>query len=144
MHILGAQTLELLAGQTVVLNIFDPSLDLSLVAGHGRLGRQDHRAVVFAEGNHLGIEFGLEPIDLLDCGAQVVDDQGCNYPAPMPEGILYAADEVLGSLLPEGLGVTLARVTQDQAQDMGTASAPVLHYPGPLAEIDLCLLSRLT
>ena len=67
-----------------------------------------------------------------------------NYPAQMPEGILYAADEVLGRLPPEGLGVTLARVTQDQAQDMGTASAPVLHHPGPLAKIDLCLLSRLT
>jgi hypothetical protein len=62
----------------------------------------------------------------------------------MPEGILYAAHEVLGRLLPEGLGVTLARVTQDQAQNMGTAAAPVLHHPSSLAEIDLSLLSRLS
>ena len=144
MHILGAQPIELLAGQAVVLNIFDPSLDLSLVAGHGGLGRQDHRAIVFAEGNHLGIEFGLEPIDLLDGGPQVIDDQRAGDSAKMPERALNAPNEVLGSLAPEDLGVALARAAQDHAQNMRTAPAPVLHHPSPLAKIDLRLLSRLT
>ena len=99
---------------------------------------------MFAERHHLGIEFGLEPIDLFDGGPQVVDDQRPDHPAKVPEGILQPTDEVLGRLPPEDLGVTLARVTQDHAQDMRTAALPILHHPGSLAKIDLCLLSRLT
>ena len=98
---------------------------------------------MLAERHDLGIEFGFEPIDLLDGRPQIVDDQGPYHPAKVPEGIFQPADEVLGSLPPEGLGVTLARVAQDHPQDMGTATAPVLDHPSPLAKIDLCLLSRL-
>ena len=98
---------------------------------------------MFAERHHLGIELGLKPINLLDGRPQIVDDQGRDHPAKMPQGILQPADEVLGSLPPKGLGVTLARVTQNHAQDMGTAPVPVLDHPSPLAKIDLRLLSRL-
>ena len=108
MHILGAQTYKLLAGQPVGLNVFDPGLDLTFVARHRRFRRQDHGAIMFAERNHFGIEFGLEPVDLLAGRPQVVDDQRPDHPAKVPEGIFQPADEVLGSLPPEGLGVPLA------------------------------------
>ncbi len=90
------------------------------------------------------MEFGLEPIDLRDGSAQVVDDQRASHPAKMPEGILYPADEVLRRLPPKDLGITFARVTQDHPQDMGTTPASVLHHPSPLAKIDLGFLSGLT
>jgi len=88
MQVLGAEALELFVRQPVGLNVFDPGFDLAFVARHRRLGRQDHGAIMFAERHHLGIEFRLEPIDLLDGGAQVVDDQRAYRPAKVPEGIL--------------------------------------------------------
>ncbi len=88
MQILSAQARERFAGQSVALNIFDPGLDLTFMAGHRRFGREDHRPVMFTERHDLGIEFGLEPIDLLDGCPQIVDDQGPDDPTKVPQSIL--------------------------------------------------------
>ena len=88
MHILSAQALELFAGQSVGLNIFDPGFDLTLVARHTRFGRQDHGAIMLAERPNLGVEFRFEPIDLFDRRTQIVDDQFPYDPAKVPQRVL--------------------------------------------------------
>jgi hypothetical protein len=63
----------------------------------------------------------IEPVGLGDCGLEVVDDQRPGHPAKVPEGILQAADELLGCLAINHLAVALAGMTQDDAEDVRLA-----------------------
>lgn len=128
--------------QGVLLHVVDAPFHLPLVARRVGPGRQEGRAVMGGEGTHLGIEIGVEPVGLLDRGPQVVQDQPLRHAAEVPEGVFQATQEVVGGLAADGLAVSLARVAQDDAEDMGAAALAVVgHERGAGAEIDLGLLA---
>ncbi len=60
----------------------------------------------------------------------------------MPEGVLQAAEEVVGGLAVDGLAVALAGVAQDDAEDVGLAPLAVgADDRGAGAEVDLGLVA---
>jgi len=141
--ILRRQTLEGTSLDRIVLRILHPGLHFALVPRHGRLGRQNRRAVMPGEFLQLGIEFRVKPAGLNHARLQVVDHHRGRHAAPMPERILQTPDETLARLPPHRLAVALARMTQHSAEQMRPAPLPVLDHPGALAKIHLQLLSGL-
>ena len=130
--------------QGVVLDVVDALLDLPLVAGRVGPGGQKHGAVVLAEGADLGVELGIEPVGLLHGGLEVVQDQPPGHAAEVAEGILQAAEEVVGGLAVDDLAVGLAGVAQHDAEDMGLAALAVgADDRGARAEVDLGLVTGL-
>ncbi len=81
-----------------MLYIFDTGLDLSLVAGHVRFGRNEYEAVMSGKLHHLRVELGIEPVRVLNRRLQVIDDQDLWNPAKRQEGIFQNPYEVLGCL----------------------------------------------
>ena len=64
------------------------------------------------------------------------------HPAEVPEGILQAAEEVVGGLAGDGLAVALAGVAQDDAEDVGLAPLAVgADERRTGAEVDLGLVA---
>src|SRR5512142_3343688 len=60
----------------------------------------------------------------------------------MPEGVLKATEEVVGGLAKAGLAVALARVAEDDAEDVGLAPLAVEADDGRAgAEVDLGLVA---
>ena len=94
--ILLGEARELPPLESVVLDIGNAAFDLALVPRCPRLGRQDDRAIVSAELSELRIELGVEPIGLDDGRLEVVDDKRVRNATEVLEGILKAADEVIG------------------------------------------------
>src|SRR6478752_2209759 len=140
--VLLLQAREAPAPQGVFLDIVDAALDLPLVARRVGTRWQEHGAVVLAEGADLGIELGVEPIGLLDGRLEVVEDQASGDPAEVPEGILEAAEEVVGGLAEYSLTVGLAGVAQDDAEDVGLAALAVgADDRGAAAKVDLGLVA---
>ncbi len=72
--VLLLQAGEAPAPQGVLLDVVDAPLDLPLVAGRVGARRQEHGAVVLAEGADLGVDLGVEPVGLLHGGLEVVQD----------------------------------------------------------------------
>ena len=127
----------------IVLSIADTVLDLSLMAGHVRPRGQEHEAIMLAEGPHFGIELGIEPVGLLHRRAKIIKDQPPGRSAKLAEGILEAAEKLVGGLAVDDLAVGLARVGQHDAEEMGLAALAVAtNDPGTCAEVDLSLLTR--
>src|SRR5512142_1692060 len=63
----------------------------------------------------------------------------------MPEGVLKATEEVVGGLAKAGLAVALARVAEDDAEDVGLATLAVEADDGRAgAEVDLGLVAGVT
>jgi hypothetical protein len=61
----------------------------------------------------------------------------------MPEGVLQAADQVLGGLPIDNFTVCLAGMTQDNTKDVGTTPPTLLvDDRSALAEVNLRLLAR--
>src|SRR5258708_6332047 len=130
------------AFEGVFLDVVDAAFDVALGAGRIRPGGQQGDAVVLSERTHLGVEVGVEPISLGDGGAEVVQHQALRHAAEVPEGVLQAADEVVGRLPRDGFAVALARVTQHNAEDVGAAALAVRQQDGrAAAEIDLGLFA---
>jgi hypothetical protein len=97
---------------------------------------------VAAEGPHLGVKVGVEPIGAGDGGTQVVQDEALRYAAEVPEGVLQATQERLVGLATDDLAVALARVAQDDAEDVRPATRPVsVAEESALAEVDLRFLA---
>lgn len=92
--------------QPVVLHIADASFHLPLVAGHPGLGRQGYDPVVLAEGLHLRVDLGIEPVGLAHRRPQVVQHQRLRHTAEVPECVLQAADELVGRLPVHRLAVS--------------------------------------
>jgi hypothetical protein len=141
-EILRCQALKPASRQGIILNVFDACFYLALVSGHRWLGGQDHRAVVLAKGNHLGIEFGIKPIGFADRSPKIVDHQGGRHAAKMPKGIFQPANEVLCGLPVEGFRIAFARAAQHHAQHMRTPAAALFNDPSSLAKVHLRLLPR--
>ena len=80
---------------------------------------------MLGEGAHLGIELGIEPVGLRHGRLEVVQDQAAGHAAEVAEGVLEAAEEVVGGLAGDGLAEPLAGVAQDDAEDVGLASLAV-------------------
>ena len=99
---------ERVALQAVALDVADAVLDLALVARHARLAGQRHNAIVLAERLDLGVDLGIEPVGMADCGAKVVEDERAGHAAEVPEGVLQAADEFLRAFAPHHFAVGLA------------------------------------
>ena len=99
---------------------------------------------MLAEGADLGVELGIEPVGLLHGGAEVVQDQSPRRTAELAEGVLDAAEKVVGGLAVDDLAVGLAGVGQHDAEDMGPAALAVgPNDGGTCAEVDLSLLTGL-
>ena len=97
---------------------------------------------MLAKGADLGVELGIEPVGLLHRGAEVIQDQPPWRSAEMAEGILEAAEEVVGGLAVDDLAVGLAGVGQHDAEDMGLAALAVgADDRGARAEVDLGLVA---
>ena len=128
----------------IVLNVVDTLLDLPLVAGRVGPRGPEHDAVMLAEGADLGIELGIEPVGLLHGGLEVIQDQPPRCSAEVAEGILDAAEEVVGGLAVDDLAVGLAGVRQHDAEEMGFAALAVgADDRGTCAEVDLGLITGL-
>src|SRR5487761_2115417 len=141
--VLFLQADEALASQGVFLDVVHAPLDLPLVSWHIRTCWQEHRAVMFAEGADLRVDLRVEPIRLLHGRLEVVQDKAPGHPAEMPEGVLQAAEEVLGGLAVDRLAVGLAGVAQDDAEDVGLAPLAIgADDRRARAEVDLGLLAR--
>ena len=78
-----------------------------------------------SKGAQLGIEFRIEPVRRLDCSFEVVQDQGLGRAAKVDKGVLQAGQKSVGGLPIDGLAVALARVRQDDAEDMGPVSSAI-------------------
>jgi len=123
--VLFLQAGKLFSFEAVVLDVLHPRLDFPLVSRHVRLGRQDHRAVVPAEGLHLGGEFWIEPVGMSDGRLEIVDHQRLGDAAEVRESILQAAKEVFSRLGEGRLAVRLAAVTEHDAKDVRLAALPI-------------------
>jgi hypothetical protein len=140
--VLFLQTGEGPSPQGVFLDVVHASLHLPLVAGRVRSGGHEHRPIVFAEGADLGVELGVEPVGLRDGRLEVVQDEAARDPAEVPEGVLQAAEEVVGGLAGDDLAVALAGVAQDDAEDVRLASLAVKADDRRAgAEVDLGLVA---
>src|SRR5665213_783030 len=126
----------------VILDVLDARLDLALMPGHGGLGRGEDRPVMAAELDQLGIEIRVEPVGLEHGGLQIIDDRARRHAAKMPERVFQAPDEGLGRLPPDHLGVALARMAEDGAEQMRPSPVVVLDHPSACPEVDLHLLAR--
>ena len=131
--VLGFQRSERVPLERVAFDVADAALDLALVPRRARLGGQDHRAVVLAEREQLGIQLGIEPVGMRDGRLEVVDDQRLGHPAEMPEGILDRPQEVFGRLAVADFAISLAGMRQHDAKDMRLA---------PLADTDRRLVRQ--
>jgi hypothetical protein len=70
----------------------------------------------------------------------IIDDQPPGDPAEMPEGVLQAAEEVIGGLAVDRLAVALAGVAEHDPEHGGLAPLAVgADDRGPGAEVDLGL-----
>src|SRR5262245_19430033 len=128
--------------QGVLLDVVHTAFDLALVPRRVRLGGQQGDAIVLAEGADLGIDLGVEPIGFGDGGLEIVEDQALRHAAEVPEGVLQATEECLGGLARHGFAVSLAGITEHDAEDV-RPPPPALGVLGrrPFAEIDLGFLA---
>ena len=140
--VLFGQTAEAPALEGVFLGELHAGLDLALVAGHGRFGGQDRRAVVQGELAQLRVELGVVPVGGEHTGLEVVDDHRLRDAAEVPQRVLHTTQERLRVLVPDDLAVALARVAEHRAKEMGPTAFAVGLDPRALAEVDLELLAR--
>ena len=90
----------------------------------------------------MGLISGSNQSAFVHGGLEVVQDQAPGHPAEVPEGVLQAAEEVVGGLAVDGLAVALAGVAQDDAEDVGLAPLAVgADDRGAGAEVDLGLVA---
>ncbi len=144
MTVLFVEAVEDASLQAILLDIVDAPLNLAFVTRRVGAGRENDDPVVLAERFQLRIQLRIEPVRLLDRRTEVVDDQYLGHAAEVPEGILQAADEVLGRLPIDDFAVALAAVAQHNAEDVGAPLTTVFLPDGrPGAEVDLRLLARL-
>jgi len=80
---------------------------------------------MFAKGLDLGMNIRIVPVGILYGGPEIIDDQGPGHTAEMPEGILQAANEVIGGLTIDYFAVCLARETQNDPKDMRTPTRAI-------------------
>jgi hypothetical protein len=98
---------------------------------------------MLGKGAQLRIQLGIEPVGLLDRGFEVVQDQSLGHAPEVDEGILQAAQEVIGRLTIDRFAVTLARVRQDDAEDVCPPAPAIGNGDGDAAaEVDLGFLTR--
>lgn len=141
--ILLGQADERVALQGIVLDVIDPLFHLALVPRHPRLGRQNHRPVVLTEGLDFRVHLRIVPVRPTDGRLEIVDHGRLGNPAKGPEGVLQAAEEVLGRLMVNHLAVRLSRETQDDPEDITAATFAVRpQNRRPDAEVHLCLLTQ--
>ncbi len=128
--------------QGVLLHIAHARFDLAFVPGRPRPGGQDRHAVVVGKGAELGIKVGIKPVGRFDGRLEVVEDQGPRHAAEADEGVLQTGQERVGGLPINGLAVALARVAEDDAEDVRPPSARGRGERYPAAEVDLGFFSR--
>lgn len=138
-RVLGGETVELPTLERVRLGKFYAGLDLSFVARHGGLGRQERGAVARAEVAQLRVELGVKPVGEEDCCLQIVDDQRDGDATEGAERVFQTANHGLGILPPDDLAVALARVTEQGANQVAPPSLAFGHDPGAGAKVDLHL-----
>src|SRR5262245_34020141 len=145
MAVLFLQAGEHVALECVLLHVADARLDLALVPGRARLGRQNGQTVMLGKRTQLGIQLRIKPVRLLDAGFQVVEHQHLRHAAEVMKGILQTAQKLLAGLTPDRLAVAFARVTEDDAKDVRAPPAAVRLTDGrAAAEIHLGLFARST
>ena len=90
----------------------------------------------------MGFSSGSNQSACVDGGLEVVEDQAPGHAAEVPEGVLQAAEEVVGGLAVDRLAVGLAGVAQDDAKDVRLAPLAVgADDRRAGAEIDLGLVA---
>jgi hypothetical protein len=142
--VLFRETGERAPFQGVVLDVLDARLDLPFVPGRVGLRRQDHRAIVLAEGLHLGRDLGIEPIGMRHRGFEIVDHDLLGHAAKVREGVLQTAEEVFRGLREAGLAVRLAAVREHDPKDVRLTPAAFRRLdPSTCAEVDLAFFARL-
>ena len=92
------------------------------------------------EAAELGVEFRVIPVGLEHPRLQVVHHHGFGHAAIMPEAVFQTAQERLGVLAADGLGVALARMAQHAPEDVGAPPLALELHPGPQAKVHLHLL----
>ena len=142
-QVLRRQTLEAAPFERIILGILHSGLDLTLVLGHRRPGRQNHRAIVPAKLLHLRVKLRLKPIHPRHRRPKIINDQGSGNPTKVTKRIFQRPDEVFRRLAPDHFAVSLARMAQHHPEQMRPPTLPLLHYPRSLTEIHLRLGSRL-
>lgn len=74
--------------ESVDFDVINVAFDFAFVLG-GVGPRWDYGCVIrFREGEDLGVEFGIVPVGLFDCGFEVVDAESGRDAAEVPEGVL--------------------------------------------------------
>ena len=135
---------ELPAFESIALHVSDAPLNLPLVPRRVRLGRQDGDAVMFGERPDLGTQLRVEPVRPRHRRAKIVDHQRSRHSAEVGKGVFQTAKEVVGCLPLHRLGVPLAAVAQDDAEDPGCLAFAVRTDDGRApAEVHLRLGSGL-
>ena len=100
---------------------------------------------MLAKGLNLGVELWLEPVGLLDRGAEIIQHYRFGYSAEVAESTLEAAEEIVGGLAINNLAVGLAGVGQHNAEDMSfVAFAVRADNRGACAEVNLGLITGAT
>ena len=90
----------------------------------------------------MGLSSGSNQSAFFTAALEVIEDQPPRCSAEMAEGVLDAAEEVVGGLAIDGLAVGLAGVGQHDAEDMSFAALAVgADDRGACAEVDLGLVT---
>ena len=110
---------------------------------HTRFRWQYYRAIVLTKTAQFGIQFGVVPVGFDDRRFEVVGYDRLGNATKVTKGIFNAMNKIVGRLLIDRLPVPLARMAQDDTQDMRPPSLTVLADDrSACAEVDLSLLAR--
>ena len=143
MTVLLSQRVKLIAGKSVILDIFHPAFDFTLVTGSIGPGRQDDCTVMAGKCQEFGMDLRIIPVGMDNRRLEIIDDDRLRHTAEIPKGILQASDEGLGVLMPDDFTVSLAGEAQNYPKDVRTPLFPVgKHYRSTFTEIDLNLFAR--
>ena len=130
--------------QCIALHVPDAPLDLPLVPWRVRLGRQNGDTVMLRERPDLGTQLRIEPVRPRHRCAKIVDYQRGRHPAEVSEGVLQTAKKVVGRLPLHHLGIPLAAMAQNNAEDPGRFAFTVRTDDGRApAKVHLRLGARL-
>ncbi len=109
----------------ILFHVVNTSFNLAFVTRHPRLGRQQHRAVMFTERLQLWIQIGVVAVSFDDGRFEIVGNDRLGNATEMHECIFKTLNQVVGGLTIDEFTVRLSGMTQHDAENMGP-TAPSL------------------
>ena len=122
----------------VILDVIDAAFNFALVPGHIGARGPEGQTIMLSESPDFGVDVRVVPIRVLNGGLEVIQNQSPWHTSEIPPGVLQTLQEAVRALPPDDLTVGLARVAQDNAEDVrSTAMSLAVNHPGAPTKIDL-------